>query len=282
MSLLMDALKKAEREREARASKEQGEETETPQELSLDPMEQPPPEPESAQTGDDDEPWDMLGDSGEVSHGFDLSLSESDLSLDTQPDSAPEPGPGLGSGAEPSFEPHALDGMEDIPLAAAPEDDMSIEDTSSTMPSMKAVKASVDRYFDGGQSVSMSMQMPLDQDDATTVVQKRASDEEAQAAAQSVFAAKAPKRRSGIWIWIFLVPLMVILLIGGVSSTGSRKPRCRAAHRPAPAAFNRQPRPPRAAKSRPAPPQPPVRPAPPPLLPRVLPPTRTRLQRKGW
>ena len=34
MSLSMDALKKAEREREAQASKEQSEDNETPQELS--------------------------------------------------------------------------------------------------------------------------------------------------------------------------------------------------------------------------------------------------------
>ena len=213
MSLLMDALKKAEREREAQASKEQGgEETETPQELSLDPMERPP-EPVSP-TDEHDEPWDILGEPGDVSHGFDLSLSDSDLNLDSPPetdpvleaDSAPEP--------EPSYTPHSLEGMDDIPLTAVPGDDLSVEDTSSTMPSMKAVKASVDRYFDGSQSVSMSMQMPLEQDDATTVVQRRASDEEAQAAAQTVFSAKASKSRGGMWIWIFLVPLVVILLIG--------------------------------------------------------------------
>ena len=150
MSLLMDALKKAEREREAQASKEQGgEETETPQELSLDPMERPP-DPVSP-TDEHDEPWDILGEPGDVSHGFDLSLSDSDLNLDSPPetdpvleaDSAPEP--------EPSYTPHSLEGMDDIPLTAVPGDDLSVEDTSSTMPSMKAVKASVDRYFDGSQ-----------------------------------------------------------------------------------------------------------------------------------
>lgn len=214
MSLLMDALKKAEREREAQASKEQSEDNETPQELSLDPMEEQP-EPELSQLGDEDEPWDILGELGEVSHGFDLSLTDSDLGLDSSSDPAPEPDGESEPPPEPQFEPHDLDGMEDIPLAASLDDDLSIEDTSSTMPSMKAVKASVDRYFDGSQSVSMSMQMPLEQDDATTVVQRRETHEEAQAAAQTVFAAKTPKRRSSTLVWVFVVPLVLILLVGG-------------------------------------------------------------------
>ena len=105
--------------------------------------------------------------------------------------------------------------FDDVPLSTEPEEEISLEDTSSTMPSMKAVKASVDRYFDGGaSSASLSMPMPsVEQDDATTVVRTRDS-AEAQAAARTVFEAKN-RRRKRTWVWIPASLVAVLLLIGG-------------------------------------------------------------------
>lgn len=190
MSLLMDALKKAEREREAQASKEQGESQDGPQELSLDPMER-------ASSDDDaglhlpeteEEPWDILGEGDGPDHGFDLNLSDADSELD-----APEP-------PEPAPR-ETPDALQDVPLSADVGEEISLDGTSSTMPSMKAVKASVDRYFDGTQSGSMSMDAPLpatEQDDTNPVVRTRGS-EEARAAARTVFDAKKRRKRKG-WI----------------------------------------------------------------------------------
>lgn len=89
----------------------------------------------------------------------------------------------------------------------------SIEDTSATLPSLKAVQASVDSYFDGAESMSVSMdaanperlavtgaskrtsaQMRADSgafDDSLTITSKRLADEvDAQRAAQNIFEAK--------------------------------------------------------------------------------------------
>ena len=207
MSLLMDALKKAEREREAQASKEQGESDEASQELSLDPMEH-----SGLETSDDDiaageeEPWDILGEGDDPDHGFDLDFDEVELNLGVTDE--PE---------DPTDD--ASPALADVPLSTAVDDDVSLEDTSSTMPSMKAVKASVDRYFDGSQSSSMSVSMAAvtaadtEQDDATTVVRTRDS-EEARAAAKTVFDAKR-RRKSRGWIWVPVGLLLVLLLIGG-------------------------------------------------------------------
>ena len=191
MSLLMDALKKAEREREAQASKERGDKIDSPQELSLDPIELTP-EPEPPVLEAEDSHWDILGDSGEISNGFELNLTDSNLSAEPRPEATPA----LASAREleMGFSPDDPRARSDIPLSLDGTDDLAIEDTAGTMPSMKAVQASVDRYFDGGQSASsVSMQIPLEQDDATTVVRRRATDEAAQVVAQTVFAAKAPK-----------------------------------------------------------------------------------------
>jgi Tfp pilus assembly protein PilF len=81
---------------------------------------------------------------------------------------------------------------------------------------MKAVKASVDRYFDGTQSASISMAAVVpgvEQDDATTVMRVRDT-EEARAAARTVFDAKDRRKRKG-WIWIPVGLLFFLLLTGG-------------------------------------------------------------------
>ena len=209
MSLLMDALKKAERERAAQASKEQDDAEEAAsQELSLDPIEQRDTDDASLASSDDhsavSESVEGLGDEPPVGQDFDLNFDDVDLDFDAP---ASDDSGAAGRDVPPVF--------DDVPLSTEPEEEISLEDTSSTMPSMKAVKASVDRYFDGGaSSASLSMPMPsVEQDDATTVVRTRDS-AEAQAAARTVFEAKN-RRRKRTWVWIPASLVAVLLLIGG-------------------------------------------------------------------
>ena len=86
MSLLMDALKKAERERAAQASKEQDDAEETAsQELSLDPIEQRDTDEPSLASSDDDaavESLDGLGDEPAAGQDFDLNFDDVDLDFD--------------------------------------------------------------------------------------------------------------------------------------------------------------------------------------------------------
>lgn len=202
MSLLMDALKRAEREREAQASKQGTGEAEAPAELSLDPMDEP--ETKEADTGD--EPWTLLDEAGEVSHGFEVEADDA-AEMALEPSATPEP-------EEPEPLSRSPEGLDDIPFITATDEPLPMEDTSSTLPSMKAVKASVDRYFDGSHSASLSMSMPIETDEATTVVQQREA-AEAQAAAKTVFDAKLPRRRSGAGTWAGISILMLVVLAGG-------------------------------------------------------------------
>ena len=48
------------------------------------------------------------------------------------------------------------------------------DDTAATLPSIKSARASVDDYFDGTHSVSMSMDGTLSQTDETTITGQRA------------------------------------------------------------------------------------------------------------
>jgi len=202
MSLLMDALKRAEREREAQASKQGAGQAEAPAELSLDPMDEP--ETKDADAGD--EPWAMRDEAGEVGHGFELEVDDA-AEMALVPPETPEPG-------EPEPQSRSPEGLDDIPFITPTDEPLPLEDTSSTLPSMKAVKASVDRYFDGSHSASLSMSMPIETDEATTVVQQREA-AEAQAAAKTVFDAKLPRRRSGAATWAVISVLMLVVLAGG-------------------------------------------------------------------
>lgn len=179
MSLLMDALKRAEREREARAARERGEarESEGSQSFSLEDTTAAEPAPGGA--APDDRPLELEREGA-------------------QPAGDRDPG---------DFRPGDL-GPGDLG-----------DETASTMPSMKAVQASVERYFDGSQSSSMSldsMSAEAIEDEATTVVGSRRRAGGDQAAARTVFDAKKVKRRSSsAWAWALLVPLVLLALGGG-------------------------------------------------------------------
>ncbi len=205
MSLLMDALKKAEREREAQASKKRGEDrAAASEELSLDPIEDSRAEDAAGDTEDSKADWDASeAGADDLSRGFDVDAA--DFELETQT--------GLGApGKEVPLPPARGKDAAFSPRESAP---MSLEDTSSTMPSMKAVKASVDRYFDGGQSGALSLEESRDPGDATTVVQHRTTPE-IQTAAQTVFDAKQlRRRRGGLWVWAAVLPVLLLVLLGG-------------------------------------------------------------------
>lgn len=98
-----------------------------------------------------------------------------------------------------------------------------VEDTSATLPSLKAVQASVNAYFDGSESVSVSMDA-VQPDDApqegaaTTITGKRLGEEvEARRTAQRVFDARAPRAPGGgglTRVLVFVV-LPLLLVAGG-------------------------------------------------------------------
>ncbi|MCH9672901.1 MAG: tetratricopeptide repeat protein [Gammaproteobacteria bacterium] len=242
MSLLMDALKKAER---ARAAKEQGEDAAPEQALSLEEPgadtgeQRVPPAPSSPQ------PPPAAGILEESDSFADLQLSEeqlreNEISLELEPELPPLT-------PRPRF---------DEPLARPPQDTGTLgrpslggdtsavfgspEDTSATLPSLKAARDSVNSYFDGTASTSLAMegleetettgnttgglapeayadQPALDLDagyDDTTITGERVAverDHAAQQAARTVFAAKNRRRGSGTR-WTLFLALPVVLI----------------------------------------------------------------------
>ena len=222
MSLLMDALKKAER---ARAARLEGEPDEPPGEapLSLDPMEAAAddrseaggdsvqlPLPEEDETGfglADTSPGEPVGAGG---RRLELGPEATDDSLQ------------LGLTDE------QLSSAEDSLLSSRPRnrEDKTLRDTSeiddataATLPSLKAAQDSVDSYFDGTNSSSLSMDNVLPPDDDTTITGQRATVEREaqQQSARAVFAAKATRTPSsgGRWALFLALPLVLGLTAAG-------------------------------------------------------------------
>ena len=248
----MDALKRAEQAREAQdgTSPAAGQEASPAiPELSLDPLEVD------------------NGDTGGFSlyHGSSQSPGGGDLSLEPVSTHAYRDGRGTGIdlftiGAEP--ESNSTDagddtGEQELGLGLSePEPNVAgsgrmapirlgasgqAEDTSATLPSLKSLRASVDSYFDGTDSLSISMEpvspalfgdpdvtgatsigssaAGLHPDDSTTMAGKRlAEDLDAQRAAQNLFIAKQAQSSSqlGRFLLLFVLPLLLVAgLFGG-------------------------------------------------------------------
>jgi tetratricopeptide (TPR) repeat protein len=239
MSLLMDALKRAERAREAK--ERDGEDTATQNRapgpaLSLDPV-----DGESTNAGGLALEPVIGGDTGadlqltsieSLSGGTPVTRNPADtidledsgtLSLDLGPEDT-----GTDYTAPPR--PPPAHGVEDpgdvrLPPIFLGERDAQAEDTSATLPSLKAVQASVDSYFDGTDSISVSMERPTPpdyvEDTNTTMTGKRLGEEvEAQLAAQRVFDSKPPAMpssgRSSRVLVLVILPLF--LLVGAGTS----------------------------------------------------------------
>ena len=206
MSLLMDALKKAEKARQAEATRHHPvTDDNSPQGLSLDPLDVPLEMPAPAAS-------DGTSDSGSFP---DLSIELEDSEL-----------VGLDSDPLDGFDAsNAGDGEryfgETPPSLALVDEDIPLDDTSATLPSIKAAQASVDSYFDGTQSMSMSMdQVRSATDEADTDERQRVSaDPSGQSSARNVFDAKSNRSGSGRGKTVAYV-LLILVLLGGVGGGG--------------------------------------------------------------
>jgi len=206
MSLLMDALKRAEKARQAEASSDGAElDLASTQGFSLDPIDE-------AASGERREPT--------LDQPVSPSGSDSDMSLENT---------------------RAMQGrlgVEDKPLddtgGRSMDDSISLiddeeaidpdhripHDTSATLPSLKQAQRSVDNYFDGTGSASLT------QDDlrvamaneATAPQQRVAGDTETQRRVRAVFHAKeaSRSRRGRNWVVVGLVPLLLLAIVGAV------------------------------------------------------------------
>lgn len=96
------------------------------------------------------------------------------------------------------------------------------QDTSATLPSLKQARQSVDNYFDGtGSSSSSLTRDDLDAamaNEATAPQQRLAGDTDTQRRVRAVFHAKeaSRSRRGRNWVAMGLVPLLLLAIVGGV------------------------------------------------------------------
>ncbi len=102
--------------------------------------------------------------------------------------------------------------------------DLSLDDTSATLPSMKSAQRSVDDYFDGTHSMSMSMEQvrtAIEEEEASGAHSKAdlsatRSGTTSKQTARVVFDAKAvAPPRSGRVISMVVLPLLVLALVAG-------------------------------------------------------------------
>ena len=221
MSLLMDALKRAERARGGQQDQEEDDASglsET-QGLALDPLEF------SAPSESDDE-LDLTAE-------HQATTAPGGLAEELEPGSAAA---GIGApeaeglSLEPRqdvddtglFEPASSDGSTS---AASPEEggmppfgavDEVGEHTSATLPSVKSARASVDSYFDGTRSISMPLGMVRERvdDDTFTSEQGGFDTGRQRSAASSVLRASGAPRATN-WTAMILAPLLVLTILSG-------------------------------------------------------------------
>ncbi|MCP5156787.1 MAG: tetratricopeptide repeat protein [Ectothiorhodospiraceae bacterium] len=208
MSLLMDALRRAEAARQAEAART-GIAPPSPEEtqgFTLDPLE-PGASSAAAPAGSDAL---ESGRSGSGSGSFDLEdeleLGREDPLLGLDDDGSGDRGrAGAGAGTGD----HSLTGLG--PLAMEPE----VDDPSATMPSARAAQASVDDYFDGTRSMSLSMDSVRTALDDRTATGERASATAStdQRTVRAVFQAKRARRERSRTALLVLVPILVLLLV---------------------------------------------------------------------
>ena len=212
MSLLMDALKRAEKARQSDADSPEPrtDPEETHGGLSLDPIEiEDPPGPpvlgesdpatnESGTVGGTD--TDLLG--GFDDSGLTLNVGPEPTSQLEAPPTIDGPVAGAVAGAE--------RGGADDPMRLPP------EDTSATLPSIKAAQESVEDYFDGTRSISMSMGSVDGAISEDTVTGERSTvDTSRRQRARAMFDAKAARRQRTSWAAVLLIPLVVLALLAG-------------------------------------------------------------------
>jgi tetratricopeptide (TPR) repeat protein len=214
MSLLMDALKRAEKARQAEASSDGAElDLASTQGFSLDPIdeaggtERPSPrEPtldRPVSSSDADDEGGLSLENTQAVRGR-LGVEEEDeRSLEDTG------GRSLDDSISLIDDEDAIDPPHRIP-----------QDTSATMPSVKQARQSVDNYFDGTGSASLTRD-DLDAalaNEATAPHQRPGADTETQRRVRAVFHAKEASRgRHGRnWMAVAVVPLLLLVIVGSV------------------------------------------------------------------
>ncbi|NIM29618.1 MAG: tetratricopeptide repeat protein [Gammaproteobacteria bacterium] len=212
MSLLMDALKRAEKARQAEASSDGAElDMASTQGFSLDPID------ESA-SGERPLPREPT---------LDRPVSPSDTSDRLSLEDTREMQGRLGIEADDtsSFEDIGEGSLDDsisiIDDANAIDVEHSIPaDTSATLPSVKQAQRSVDSYFDDDGSVSVTRDdLRSAMAEATTAGERVGGDTETQRRVRAVFHAKeASRSRAGRnWLLVGVLPLLLVVVIGGLA-----------------------------------------------------------------
>ena len=211
MSLLMDALKRAEKARQAEASSDGAElDLASTQGFSLDPIDEAGSEERQEPTLD--QPVPPSGSDSEMSlentramRGR-LGFDEEEAGPASLDDSG---GRSLDDSISLIDDENAIDPEHRIP-----------HDTSATLPSVKQAQRSVDNYFDGTSSVSMTQDglRAAMVNEATAPQQRAAGDTETQRRVRAVFHAKeaSRSRRGRNWVVVGLVPLLLLAILGGV------------------------------------------------------------------
>ena len=208
MSLLMDALKRAEKARQAEASSDGAElDLASTQGFSLDPIDE-------AGSGERREPT--------LDQPVPPTGSDSDLSLENTRAMHGRLGIEEDSGSRDDTGGRSME--DSISLLAAEDasdpDHRIPHDTSATLPSLKQAQRSVDNYFDGSGSASMTQDdLRAAMDNEATAPQRRvAGDTDTQRRVRAVFHAKeaSRSRRGRNWVVVGLVPLLLLAIVGGV------------------------------------------------------------------
>ncbi len=206
MSLLMDALKRAEKARQAEASSDGAElDLASTQGFSLDPIDE-------AASGERREPT--------LDQPVSPSGSDSDMSLENT--KAMQGRLGI---EDKSLDDTGGRSMDDSISLVDDEDAIDPDhriphDTSATLPSLKQAQRSVDNYFDGTGSASLTqddLRVAMS-NEATAPQQRVAGDTETQRRVRAVFHAKeaSRSRRGRNWVVVGLVPLLLLAIVGSV------------------------------------------------------------------
>lgn len=222
MSLLMDALRKAEKARRERLEREQaaaaGADSEARAPSTQDTGVRSPSEPVADAPLPGTEETSAMPATGEA---FGAGTPE--------PEAAEAPRAG-GTGSPLELEPGPAAEERGAPGAGetgAGTDAISFEDSSATLPSFKTARASVDRYFDDSPSQSLERMAAAEgdaaRDESATLPRQRGAatrtraEGSAQRAAQTVFMAKTSRRPRRVRNWL---PLLLVLLIFVLAGAG--------------------------------------------------------------
>lgn len=220
----MDALKRAEKARQAQAEKQAEGKSTSKSTLTLDPIDVEAPGAEAA-TERPSEPPPASPDPG--------PRSEEPGPPPTEPASSPRPDPSTthfslsdefpATEKVPPPEPAEGRGEEEKlgPFSLVRDNELSLEDTGEMLPVVREAEKSLNDYFDEPDSSAASSRGPADTvgDDDSTVLGGRGareSDTHARRAAQSVFKAKAPAvaRYQRNRTLVIALPLLFLGVIG--------------------------------------------------------------------